>query len=136
MRTTDIEAAICIVASDQVWRNPGERWACPADEAEGLLASGAALRVEPEPPEGETDSVSGSRTDHDPDPAGTLTRVSGIGPSTAAALRSAGVETLAELAALSDEDLAALRLDENVQRRIRDNWRGQAARLLEAGASA
>ena len=122
MRTIDIEAAICIVASDQVWRNPGERWACPADEAEGLLASGAALRVEPESPapEGAADS-------------GTLTLVSGIGPSTEAALHAAGVKNLADLATLADEQIAGLELDENIQRRIRDDWRGQAAEILDAG---
>lgn len=122
MDTIDIKAAICIVASDQVWRNPGDRWACPADEAEGLIASGAAIRVD--------------APESGPQGAGlaeALTPVSGIGPSTEAALHAAGVKSLADLATLTDEDIAGLELDENIQCRIRDDWRGQAAELLDGG---
>ncbi len=128
MRTTDIEAAVCIVASDGVWRDPGERWACPADEAEGLIASGAAVRVEPAPPD-----PPGARADG-PSEASQLTRVKGIGPNTAADLLAAGVETLADLAALSDEQVAGLDVEPGVQRRIRDDWRGQAAQLIAVDA--
>ena len=112
------------MASDQVWRDPGERWACPADEAEGLIASGAAVRVD-------TDEPRRERRGDGPD--GTLTAVSGIGPSTEAALQAAGVKSLADLATLTDEEIAGLELDENIKRRIRDHWRGQAAELLDAG---
>ena len=187
MRTIDIEAAVCIVASDQVWRNPGERWACPAEEAEGLIASGAALQVEPEPsrprarsspkrpapapaPEGaaaEADPTAGAP---EPPPAadvqsstvlastegvtvtvgdatgegdaapralagGSTIQVSGIGPSTEAALAQAGVRSLADLAALTDEQIAGLKLDENIKRRIRDDWRQAAMELLDAGGA-
>ena len=121
MKTIDIEAVTCIVASDQVWRNPGQRWACPAEEARGLIASGAAKAVdEPGPTAG-------------PESPEVLTSVSGIGPSTEAALRAAGVKTLADLATLTDEEIAGLGLDESLQRRIRDDWRGQAAELLDGG---
>lgn len=123
MRTITIEAAICIVASDQVWRNPGERWACPAEEAEGLIASGAAVAV---------DDGAGLADALDP-AAPTLTSVSGIGPSTEAALQAAGVKSLSDLAKMMDEEIAGLELDETVRRRIRDDWRGQAAELLDAG---
>ena len=184
MRTTNIEAAVCIVASDQVWRNPGERWACPVEEAEGLIASGAALQVEPEPsrprarpsrsspkrpaaapaPEGavaEADPTSGAPGQPPPadvqgastegvtatagDAAGegdaapparagdSTVRVSGIGPSTEAMLAQAGVRTLADLATMTDEEIAGLALDENIKRRIRDDWRQAAAELLDAG---
>ena len=120
MRTIDLVAATCILGSDQVLRNPGDRWACPADEAEGLIASGAATPAEA--------PASGS----DPDAARALTAVSGIGPSTAAALQAAGVKSLANLATLTDEEIAGLELDENVRRRIRDDWRRQAAELGDA----
>ena len=123
MRTITIEAAVCIVASDQVWRNPGERWACPAEEAEGLIASDAAVAVDDGP--NLTDALG---------PAGpAMTSVSGIGPSTEDALQAAGVKSLANLATLTDEDIAELGLDENLKRRIRDDWRGQAAELLDGG---
>ena len=121
MRTINLVAATCILGSDRVLRNPGNRWACPADEAEGLIASGAATPAEEAAPA------------LDPDTAGALTAVSGIGPSTAAALQAAGVKSLADLATLTDEEIAGLELDENTQRRIRDDWRGQAAELGDAG---
>ena len=156
MRTTHIEAAVCIVASDQVWRNPGERWACPAEEAEGLIASGAALPVEPEPrrPRARPSRSSPKRPAAAPAPEGAVAeaagegdaapralagdstmRVSGIGPSTEAELAQAGVRTLADLATITDEEIAGLALDENIKRRIRDDWRQVAAELLDAGGA-
>ncbi|MDE2904550.1 MAG: helix-hairpin-helix domain-containing protein [Acidobacteriota bacterium] len=122
MRTIDLVAATCILGSDRVLRNPGDRWPCPAAEAEGLIASGAATPAEEAPPASDG-----------PDAAGALTAVSGIGPSAAAALQAAGVKTLADLATLKDEEIAGLELGEKIRRRIRDDWRGQAAELLDAG---
>ena len=93
MKTIGIEAVTCIVASDQVWRNPGQRWACPAEEARGLIASGAAMAVDDgvTPPAAEP----ARRADRQgpaarPESPGVLTPVSGIGPSTEAALQAAG----------------------------------------------
>lgn len=121
MRTIDLVAATCILGSDRVLRNPGDRWACPAEEAEGLIASGAATPAEEVAPAS------------DPDANGTLTAVSGIGPSAAASLQAAGVKTLADLATLTDKEIAGLELGEKIRRRIRDDWRSQAAELLDAG---
>jgi len=145
MRAIEIEAAVCIVASDQVWRNPGDRWACPADEAEGLIASAAAVRVDgPDsrptgngavPPAEPVKQADRQGPAVQPAMAGVLTAVSGIGPSTEAALHAAGVNTLADLATLTDEEIAGLELDENIRRRIRDDWRSQAAELLDAGGA-
>lgn len=120
MNTIDVEAVTCVLASDAVWRDPGDRWACPAGEADGLLAHGAVRRVEPAPADG-PEAPAG-----DPEAPNDLVRVSGIGPSTAAALAAAGVETLAALAALTDGQIAALDVDEGVRRRIRGDWRDQA----------
>lgn len=121
MDVVSVEAVSCVFASDGVWRDPGARWACPADEAGDLLARGAVRRVEgaETPPAGPA-----------PDPAGDLTLVSGIGPSTAADLRAAGVETLADLAALTDGGLEDLPVDAGFRRRVL-GWRDQA-RLLTA----
>ena len=43
------------------------------------------------------------------------------------------MKSLADLATLTDEEIDGLGLDENLQRRIRDDWRGQAAELLDGG---
>lgn len=122
MRIIDIEAVTCVVASDGAWRDPGDRWACPADEAERLLASGAARLFE-------GPAAAGAA----PDPAAgdDLTRISGVGPATAADLRKAGVETLAQLAALTDAQVAGLAVDEGAKRRLLGDWRDQA-RLFAA----
>ena len=143
MRTVDIKAAVCIVTSDQVWRDPGDRWACPADEAEGLIASGAAVAVDgpdsrptgngampPAEPVKQADRQGPAARSGSTD---VLTAVPGIGPGTEAKLQAAGVKSLADLATLTDEEIAGLGLNENIRRRIRDDWRGQAAELLDAG---
>ena len=132
----DLIAVTCVLASDGVLRQPGDVWACPDDDADELLAAGAAVRAEPSTDiPGTTETRPGDAAPGDPDPAAVLTRLSGIGPATAQALVAAGVPDLTVLAALSDDRIAALELDQSVRTKIRDDWRGQAQTLLAAAES-
>ena len=54
--------------------------------------------------------------------------IRGIGPIYAQRLREAGITTYASLASASDELLEEL-TDGNLERVIREDWRGQAERL-------
>ena len=101
---------------------PGARLDAPPAIATELMACGAARRGDETP----TDPPDRGQ----PDPTGALERVSGIGPITARELRVAGVADLTALAALTDEALARLDLDETTRKRIRADWRAQAAALV------
>lgn len=58
-----------------------------------------------------------------------LTQITGLGPSAAAALNAIGIQTFAQLAALSEEELIR-RLPTRVAARAqRDNWIEQAKKL-------
>jgi len=57
-----------------------------------------------------------------------LTVIEGIGPVYAQRLREAGITTFAELAEADDELLERI-TDGNLERVVRDDWRGQARRL-------
>ena len=120
MHEVDLIAVTCVLASDHVWRQPGDRWTCPVDEAEALVSSGAA-RLAPS-------------ADGDSGPVD-LTLVTGIGPVTAVALRDAGVPDLVVLTALTDADIEGLALDPATTRQLRDDWRGQARALLDGAES-
>ena len=59
-----------------------------------------------------------------------LTRLVGVGPRTAEALKDHGVQTFAQLAAWTDEDLAAFDAALNLKGRgLRDKWLDQARDL-------
>ena len=114
MRQVRLIAVKSVVASDLILRRPGDVFDCGADDAETLIANGAA-----------TDATG------DLEPPTELTAVSGIGPSTAARLVEAGIADLASLAALPDDQIAGLTLPTWIQDDLRDNWRTQARALLE-----
>ena len=71
-----------------------------------------------------------------PDEADDLTRIKGIGPKLALELNGLGIYTLAQMAAMTDANLAWL--DANLSsatakgRALRDDWVGQAAALADA----
>jgi predicted flap endonuclease-1-like 5' DNA nuclease len=59
-----------------------------------------------------------------------LTRLVGIGPRTAAALAERGVTRFAQLAAWTEDQMAAFDTELNLKgRSVRDKWRAQAKRL-------
>ena len=63
-----------------------------------------------------------------------LTRLVGVGPRTAAALAERGVARFADLAAWTDEQLAAFDAELRLKgRSLRDAWRAQARRLADEG---
>ena len=102
---------------------PGAALVAPRPIAEELVAAGAARRL---------DAPAADPKSHGDAPPQdlTLARVSGIGPVTARELMAAGVADLAALAALTDEAVAALEVDEATQAKIHADWRAQAAALL------
>ena len=99
---------------------PGATLEAPTMVATELIACGAA-RIAP----------AADPNAHDAAPL-PLECVSGIGPVTAGELREAGVTDLAALAALTDDQVAALTLDTTTQTKILADWRAQAAALLDA----
>lgn len=62
-----------------------------------------------------------------------LTRISGVGPALAKKLNAAGYSTFAQIAALSDDDIAELEstVIRFSGRILRDDWKGQASRFIE-----
>ena len=143
-------AAVAVVAITNVTFDgrryrPGAAFELPAPCAHALAAAGNVRRDETAHPDDDSGTGEGAGPAADapaepaPPGAGTardtrpnrshadtgglaLEEVSGIGPSTAERLRSAGVADVAALAALSDEELAQLR--------IRAGWRDQALSLI------
>ncbi len=101
---------------------PGATLDVPRPIADALLAGGAARPLDDPPPDAHDDAPAEDRA---------LERVSGIGPITARALRSAGVADLAALAALSDDAIATLALDAATQAKMRADWRAHAAALVQ-----
>ena len=101
---------------------PGATLAADAAVATELIACGAARRL---------DAPAADPDAHDDAPL-PLEHVSGIGPVTAGDLREAGVADLTALAALTDDQVAALPLDTTTQTKILADWRAQAAALLDA----
>ena len=99
---------------------PGATLEADAAVAEELIACGAARLAPAADPDAHDDA---------PLP---LESVSGIGPVTAGEIRAAGVADLAALAALTDDQVAALTLDTTTQTKILADWRAQAAALLDA----
>lgn len=89
----------------------------PAEPAEPPIPQETPQKDEDRPPV-QTSARGGPASDPIP-----LEKVSGIGPSTAARLREAGVADIAALAALSDARARELR--------IRSSWREQARKLLQ-----
>ena len=114
MRTVRLIAVKSVVASDLILRRPGDVFDCGADDAETLIANGAA-----------TDATG------DLEPPTELTAVSGVGPSTAAQLVKAGIADLAALAAITDDQIAGLTLPDWIRNDVGDKWRTQARALLE-----
>lgn len=62
-----------------------------------------------------------------------LTQLSGVGPVLAKKLNAAGVTSLAQVAAFTDEDIQRIDAELNFKGRIeRDDWVGQAKKLVKA----
>lgn len=76
-------------------------------------------------PSGVTDSAESSVVDD-------LTKISGIGKKIAGKLNDAGITTFAQLAALTDDEIANIDESLSFKGRIgRENWVGQAADLIK-----
>ena len=104
-------------------RLPGaEEAARIAAELKALkAASGSRPRVDVAAPVETPDLPQADRTDD-------LTLIKGIGPSYARKLREVGITSFAALAEAGDDLLEAL-TEGNLERVVRDDWRGQARRL-------
>jgi len=110
-----------------------------ATGAKSLPASPPAPAIEKkvetksaEPKEAKKSSAAGKPSPKKADKADDLTAIGGIGPALAKKLNSAGIVSYAQVAALSDEDIA--HLEKNIIKfsgRIkRDDWVGQAKKLV------
>jgi len=62
-----------------------------------------------------------------------LTALTGVGPATAKKLRAHGIHSFAQLAALTDEQVAEVEQQLGSKRASKDDWRGQATALLSSG---
>lgn len=130
-----VVAATNVAFGGRIYRS-GSRFGLPAPCAHALAASGnvrieapaepaeppipqETLQKDEDRPPVQTSARGGPASDPIP-----LEKVSGIGPSTAARLRAAGVADVAALAALTDDRARELR--------IRDSWREQARALTPA----
>ena len=102
---------------------PGAPLAAAAPVATALVACGAATRRDIPTHDAPSEREA-------PHQDLSLERVSGIGPVTARELRAAGVADLAALAALADDAVAALDVDDLAREKIAADWRAQAAALL------
>ncbi len=94
--------AVCVVRADRRYL-PGETLELDRTDFDALLAAGGVEAVEPD--SGVVDPARAPTWAAPGRPAGTLTDISGIGPVTAGRLHVMGVDSLAALAALTDEEL-------------------------------
>lgn len=104
--------------------------AAPAQRNSALIDAPPAAAIAPPPVLAEAVAVAADEGDD-------LTRIKGLGPKIAAALRALGVTRYGQIAGWSDEDVAKIdaQLGAFAGRATRDNWIEQA-RLLAGGDTA
>lgn len=104
--------------------------AAPAQRNSALIDAPPAAAIEPPPVVAEAVAFAADEGDD-------LTRIKGLGPKIAAALRALGVTRYAQIAGWSEDDLAKIdaQLGAFAGRATRDNWIEQA-RLLAGGDTA
>ncbi|MEP7050895.1 MAG: helix-hairpin-helix domain-containing protein [Pseudomonadota bacterium] len=98
-----------------------------SDAVEAHAATSSALRARV----AELESALADLRKVGPEPVG-LRRIRGIGPAYERALRSAGITTVTQVAELSAADIARIapQIKAQPERILRDDWVGQARRLL------
>ncbi|MBX9884364.1 MAG: hypothetical protein K2X68_05255 [Novosphingobium sp.] len=104
--------------------------AAPAQRNSALIAAPPAAAIEPPPVLAEAPPLAADEGDD-------LTRIKGLGPKIAAALRALGITRYAEIAAWTEADVARIdaQLGAFAGRATRDNWIEQA-KLLSSGDTA
>lgn len=132
--------AVCILSVDGRKFKPGEECAFErktADELHALNAVELVAGIDPaRGPDRATQNAQGAG-EADAPGRQPLTVVKGIGPKTAERLRAAGVDSLAALAALADEELARTAAALDVigdERAALTRWRDDARTLLSGDA--
>lgn len=98
----------------------------------------AALRKQSAQTQGEDDSAltDTGRLERPAGPPDDLRLITGVGPTLAARMQAAGIFHFWQLGTMTDHDIAMLEQDLLIAGRIvRDDWRGQAKRLMSGAPS-